>query len=556
MLRDVDDKTLYLLFRPELRSVKRKQKPVQWEGYSLNLTGTKFTIARGAKKRVIWDTFRFYQSRFTAACRTWGVNDDDLDAMEAMKAKRGAFDVESEQAVLDYCLSECRAMARLTYKLVTAHKAANLPLRSFYGAGSTASVLLKRMGINKVKRDGPEEAAPDFASAFFGGRFENRVSGPCPGRTWSYDISSAYPYQLFQLPCLECGTWERTTDRRALDGASAACVRYTLDPTDPDEAWGPLPFRCENGSIVFPRRARGGGWVWRSEFLAAERHFEGVGFREAWVYRTDCTHRPFQEIAAAYVERLKLGKEGAGIVLKLGCNSCYGKLAQSVGVSRPFRSIVWAGMTTAGTRSMLLDSIGMHRNRSDLLMVATDGIYTRQRLSFPAPVDTGTMTAHKKPLGGWEEKEVPRGVFAARPGIYFPLEAGDDDVAAFRARGIGRKELFDNFKAIMSAWERGAHEIELGELVRFHGAKSSISVRQVDDGFEFHRSERYGQWRTRPIRMSFNPLPKRGAILADGTLTLRDMPDDVVSLPYKRALLSPEARAGKLDDLIESEQPQ
>jgi hypothetical protein len=35
------------------------------------------------------------------------------------------------------------------------------------------------------------------SSAFFGGRFENSVIGPIQKEIFSYDISSAYPYQLF-----------------------------------------------------------------------------------------------------------------------------------------------------------------------------------------------------------------------------------------------------------------------------------------------------------------------------------------------------------------------
>lgn len=555
ILRDLDDRSLFLLFRPEKRTKDTKPQPVKWQGYALQLVGTKFSVSRGNRSTLIWDTFRFYQSRFVAALETWKVSGEDLERMESMKLKRGSFTNAERAEILEYCLSECRAMAMLTWKLQEAHKKAGLQLRSYYGAGSTASVLLKRMGINNVERDVPDEMQVPTAQAFFGGRFENRITGPVHGQVWSYDISSAYPYQLWQLPCLGCGSWEHTTKRRDINDCQAALVRYRLDPRDPPTDWGPLPYRTPVGSIVYPSRS-GGGWVWDREYKSAERNFDGVEFREAWVYRTTCDCKPFAEIASAYVERLRLGKEGPGIVLKLGCNSVYGKLAQSVGASRPYRSMAWAGMVTSGTRAQILDALALHKNRRNLLMCATDGIYTRERLKLPEPVDTGTMTAHKKPLGGWEEKEVPGGIFAARPGIYFPLDATTEDVSAFRARGIGRKELYDNFRKIQEAWAAGRHTVKLGSIVRFHGAKSSISISgDAVQGFSFKRSDRYGQWRKRPIEMNFSPLPKRGAILKDGSLTLREMPMDAESAPYKRALICPEAAQGKMDDLIASEQP-
>jgi hypothetical protein len=565
LLRDVDDRTLYLLFRPEKRHVGRKPKAVKWEGYELNLIGTRFSVKRNGKRVHIWDTFRFYQSKFVDALGTWKAAEDKLlERMRRMKDARGDFDKYTHEEVLSYCLEECRYMAVLTKKLIDAHNKAQLPLRSFFGAGSTASVLLKQLGIDKETRDGPKEMQVPVASGFFGGRFENRVCGPVDGLVHSYDISSAYPYQLFSLPCLACGTWERSISRKAVSTATAALVKYSFTPRSCVH-WGPLPFRCPDGSIVFPSSSDG-GWVWRSEFEAAERHWKGVNFHEAWVYKTECNHRPFETIAHIYRERLKLGKEGPGIVLKLGANSCYGKLAQSVGVSRPFRSMIWAGMVTSGTRAQLLDAIGSHKNRANCLMLATDGIYTKEKLTMPEPIETGTripvwnekkQANEYKPLGGWEHKEVPNGVFAARPGIYFPLNPTDEEMEKFRARGIGRKQLYANFRKIEAAYESQDQTVKIDEVIRFHGAKSSIHQTRDEAGNpRFVRSERYGQWRPRPIEMSFSPLPKREAILPDGSLSLRRMPRGLESQPYDRALMCPDALQLKLEETIRLEQPQ
>lgn len=558
ILRDVDDKVLYALFRPELRATRKATIPVKWNGYTLNLMGTKFTVSRGTRKTVVWDTFRFYQAKFVTALRQWKVgNEADIARMELMKNQRGTFDTLNPDDVREYCFSECAHMAALTRKLIESHDKAGLPLKSFYGAGSTASVLLKSMLIHKQRRDGPDEMLKPVAQAFFGGRFENRIAGPVNGRVYSFDISSAYPYQLFRLPCLDCGQWVRTKHRKALETTSAALVRYRLWPSDNQRIsdWGPFPFRLADGSIVFPGQS-GGGWLWRDEYLAGEKHWPGVQFIEAWVYNTSCQHRPFADIPNAYVQRLKWGKEGPGIVMKLGCNSCYGKLAQSVGRSRPFRSMIWAGMVTSGCRAQLLDAIARHKDRRNCLMLATDGIYTREDLQLPEPIETGTMTEHKKPLGGWERKVVEHGIFAARPGVYFPLGASDADIEAFRARGIGRKELYSSWRKIVDAWERNSPSVVVGSVVRFNGAKSSINVRKGPVRWECNRSERYGQWTPRPIEMSFNPLPKRAAIEADGSLRMRYFGPTLESIPYNRALQSPDAMLLRALEMLDLEQPQ
>lgn len=577
ILRDVSDRELFLLFRPELRSVKGRSKPVEWEGYKLNLIGTRFTIARGKRKTVIWDTFRFYQASFVKALQTWKVGEAEVvERIQQMKLKRQDFDKLSTDTVEKYCLDECRHMAMLTDKLIDSHAKADLPLKSFYGAGSTASVMLKRWGIDEEHRDVPPRMKHAVACAFFGGRFENRVAGRVEKHVYARDISSAYPYQCYQLPDLASGKWRKTYNRKHLETCVTAVVSYHINPKRGEacEYWGPLPFRTEEGCIVFPQRG-GGGWCWLQEFLVAEKHWAGVNFESAWVYESDKVRYPFRDIARAYVERLKLGKEGPGIVIKLGSNSVYGKMAQSVGRNRPFRSLAWAGMVTSGCRAQLLADIAAHKDRSNCLMVATDGVFGLENIKSAQPIETGTRVPvwnekkqanEYKPLGGWEHKEYPNGIFAARPGIYFPLQPRESDMDAFRARGIGRKELYEQFANIMDGHASGSvikngrnmtPGVKVGQVTRFHGAKSSIHVGRDDEGTPcFIRSENYGQWAPRPINISFSPLPKRAEELPDGSLTLRSFPQAARSKPYTKGIVSPDALPLKIAEAIALEQPQ
>lgn len=613
ILTDVDDEILYKLFRPELRPPSKPKLPphaVYWGGYSLNLLGTKFTVKKDGRRRVVWDIFRFFQSKFTKALEEWHVGEKDrLARMREMKDKRAEFDKQDRKTIRAYCFDECRDMAALAEKLDEAHMQAGLKLRSYYGAGSSAGVMLKNMSIEKQVREGPAEMKPLVAAAFFGGRFEHSVIGAIPGPVWSYDISSAYPYQLYQLPCLGCGQWSQTTNRRDLDRARTALVRYSLGRPPKNLPWGPFPFRLKNGSICFPSTS-GGGWIWMSEFLAAEKLFPHVRFQEAWIYETDCDHRPFAEIPGYYNERLRLGKDGPGLVIKLGTNSCYGKLAQSIGAAPPYQSWIWAGMITAGTRAQILEMLGLHKDPSNMLMIATDGIYTREKITAPKPIETGTYncqvcgTAARKigepcpkgctsasgqpmlckPLGGWERKVVKKGIFAARPGIYFPLNPTEEETEKVRARGVGRAVMQSNWEKMVDAWKTGEKSIHLADLTRFCGAKSSIGPRKVrlmcpkcgepppeiDDAYYkchrcrfvydrrqrivFVRSKSYGQWLTRPIELSFDPLPKRERIKKDGvTLEIRRFKKTEFSTPYNRALFSPEARALKAasDEMME-----
>jgi len=220
-----------------------------------------------------------------------------------------------------------------------------------------------------------------------------------------------------------------------------------------------------------------------------------------------------------------------------------------------------------------------------MLMVATDGIQTLEDINYPKPIDTGT-NGTGKPLGGWERKDSDRGIFIARAGVYFPLDPSDKDVMTVRGRGVGRGVILENWRKIIERFEewdkkpipcsyerddfdmQGWPIVHVANVSRFCGAKSSITRTVVEGKFQYHRASgnhlakkpepHYGQWITRQVAMSFNPRPKREShsIGEDGrSLELRKLPENVMSAPYDKAVISEEARTLLLMALEANEQP-
>lgn len=558
MLKDLTNQSLYLLFRPELRQRSGKEAvkgpyPVAWKKYRLNLQGTKFTVSHKKHKIVVWDLFKFFQCKFVNALRDWKIGTPELwERMTVMKDKRSEFDKETRENIRRYMLEECKCMAELARKLIQSHEKVGLKLTTFYGAGSSGGAMLKVMGIKEKIVSVPTPMKDGVASAFFGGRFENSVIGVIDGPVYNYDISSAYPYHTTFLPCLVHGHWKHVNKRHGITDCVHALVSYRLNHNKSRfSEWGPFPFRDEQGSIAFPIES-GGGWVWRDEYLAGEKLFPNVEFIEAWVYEKSCECKPFADIPKYYVHRLALGKEGPGIVIKLAVNSVYGKLAQSVG-NAIFNSWIWAGIITSGCRAQILDVLGLHKDRKNLLMVATDGVFSREKLNMPLPKDTRTQNAVDpngrpvhKPLGGWEEKVINKGIFVARPGVYFPLSPSIEELKDVRGRGVGKSVILNNWERIIEIWKKdGVNAVATVQNVsRFCGAKTSIHKSQLGysranarDG----KSPGYGRWIERRVEMSFDPMPKRECINPDGmTLKLRKFPLSQRSMPYSKALVSRE----------------
>lgn len=548
LLKDLPNNLLYALTHEKERLVKTaygvKYKKVTWQGFKLDYMNRKLSITHGSRHVELWDVFGFYQQKFTGALINWGIGSKEaIEKMAEMKEKRDIFDQLSQDQIQAYCLDECRHLAKLVRALIDAHNEAGLKLKNYYGAGSTASSLLNRIGIKKVIREPMPEMRDAVACSFFGGRFENSIVGPVKGTVYNYDISSAYPYQTTFLPCLIHGKWEFQTNPRIRDieRARLALVHWKSSRIKGGsvQAWGPFPVRSPEGTIAFPI-ASAGGWVWKDEYLAGAKYFPNVSCSEAWLYHCDCDCWPFESVPPIYVERCRIGKEGKGIVLKLGPNSIYGKMAQSKGYNPPFQCWIYASNITSGCRAQLLESFGCATNPWDILMFATDGIWSRVKLELPKPRDTGSFQTGK-PLGGWEgpdgtgKHEFPSGVFCVRPGIYFPINPNEEELKEVRARGLGKKILYEQWRAIMETFEKGGPKaIHKITTIRFIGMKSSLS-KGLKTGL-VKRSPNYGEWIQWPIEVSFNPRPKREKIMSENRLKPWDyLPHSIPYAPAKQS---------------------
>lgn len=608
ILQDLDPHSIYELYRPELRKNHKKgngfypvlyppryQKPFEKDGlkikFKLDWLNGKFTVSRMSQpidadpeskwsKRgpvVIFDIFKFFGKSFVGAIRDWkvprGYSTSERDELhkfiEGMKQARGRFSELSEEEVLKYCMLECIMLGELATLLVDTHQQAGIPLKPsvMYGAGSSGDAMLRALGVSGTRQKPGycqlaqrqvESYVPELKHAimcaFVGGRFENSVIGIEKAPLGSGDISSAYPYQCCFLPDLLEGRWELTKDRNQMIRAPYALVHYRLRQPRTLKAWAPFPYRIpkgpEKGSITYPAYGSE-GWVWKEEYVQGELGWDGVEFVEAWVFHSESDAKPLADMAKYYRQRLLHGKEGVGLALKLGLNSGgYGKFAQTMGGELgKYTNWVWAGMITSGCRAQMLEVANLHRDMSNLLMLATDGYVSREilkdRLPIPRNTDTFDCVNEKgepanKPLGGWEHKTITKDMAFIRPGIYFPLDPTEQEIDKMRARGIGRNNLARNWKRILKDLEKHGVEGEsvIGEVSTFHGAKTSVYrlPSNIDAGkLRVEKSPLYGQWSTEKRFLNFNPAPKRAGLAQDGhSLMLRVIEDGLPSAPYAK----------------------
>jgi len=564
------------------------------------------------RRTKVWDCFKFFQCSFVKAIKQWDVGTKDQQKrIEDMKKKRGAFDVEDPAAIRQYCKEECQLLAVMMRKVINSCVEAGIELTAYHGAGSIASAFMKKHNIKEHL--GPSiETMPNglqlaIMSAYFGGRFENCIVGEIDKPVYNNDIYSAYPYAIARLPCLACGTWRyhkggKDTLKIARN-ATLAVIKFRVHRKTKSQrsemAWAPFPCREEDGSICYPTGFK--GWAWLPEVEAALKGWgDIIELEGCWTYHTSCEHRPFAWVPDAYRKRFEWGKDGRGIVMKLGLNACAGKTMQTEGDPPPFRSHIWGGMITATTRSQSLEAILVAKDPWNILGVATDGVFATEVLDLPKPIDTGTSDL-EKPLGAWGKDVYPNGVFFVKPGMYFELadhqgagyhafegekkskctvcgEEADRHPSLMRARGVGRTELTTTALRLIRAFQDWNRVSELKITVksrRFFGAKSSVLMYSACSGCKTAwpgppskmcdkcgkvgdscRSQSmklpsgiaaYGRWAERAIDIEFEPHPKREGIASFpkyGRMRIRDM-KGATSVPYIPGNTTPLGQAAK-----------
>lgn len=440
---------------PRAGSQRVQPFPVECEGWEFDILGTKrFKLRKAGTQRwmYICDTGPFFQKSFLAVINPaeWSdpvVTPEEYDTITVGKAARSSAGLDS--SMRHYNKLENEILSRILPKLNEGFQGLGISLRpsQWYGPGQAAQEWLKDRAITRdqLHECTPRETLEAARDSYYGGWFEIMAHGILQGTTWEYDINSAYPHIISSLPCLLHGEWvygnypAGTQMGRDTGGIGIRDRRYVLVYA---RLWGnnkhigAMLHRDGEGSIFRPDRTEGWYWVTELEAAVSAGLISRTDILETWSYRPCDCPPPLHEVRDIYALRRQVGKTTPlGIACKLVPNSLYGKFAQSVG-SPKYANPVYASMITSGCRTMILDAIATHpRGTEDVVMVATDGVYFRNRHNGLAIGGA---------LGEWEEGE-KENICLFKPGVYWDdkarhaIETGS--LPVFKARGFNARDF-------------------------------------------------------------------------------------------------------------------
>jgi hypothetical protein len=133
---------------------------------------------------------------------------EQSEVLKSGKTRRGEFTNVPLANIMSYTQVELQVLARMMIKMREGLKGLDLKLRDWHGAGCIAQAMMAKDRVAEFYPEVSAEVSVDNLSeplawalrAYFGGRVEMIKQGVHKPQFWNYDISSAYPHILRQLP--------------------------------------------------------------------------------------------------------------------------------------------------------------------------------------------------------------------------------------------------------------------------------------------------------------------------------------------------------------------
>jgi hypothetical protein len=384
------------------------------------------------------DVFSNFSSSFEEAVNKWDITfpKSDAEILHQGKKKRGRFTLHDFDSgfVERYNAVELRLLVELVRALRHARENVGIVTSSYYSPANLSTVLFRRYGVKiEPPKPGLEEHVWKASyAAYFGGRIECAAYGTYIGKVWEYDVNRAYPWAMSTLPNFGRGSSDSDSSYRP--GSRWSLYHLRWDFTDLNLRFNPFPWRDTGGAVYYP--PRGTGWAWAPEVRAEFVRTGRVEILDAFHFTpTESDARPFSWQEEVYRQQQRFAQKslsegrpnpdynlGAALVLKLGQNSAYGKLAQRVSAQtepgpdglrvrvRPrFHNPIYAGLITSIGRSRLWDLIHEVNELEEfgnddlgVIALATDAVFTSRPLWSHAIEDGEPPLPGRRILGATE----------------------------------------------------------------------------------------------------------------------------------------------------------
>jgi hypothetical protein len=302
-----------------------------------------------------------------------------------MKDKRSEFSPwyynHNKKKIRNYCIEDCVLTKQLAEKWITLfHDAFSFYPAKWPSSGYLAEKVLINNGIEFPKFSSIPFEVQDLAyRSYFGGRFEMIKRGFI-GQAYLYDINSAYPFAITQIPDLTQGKW---IQRKSIH-PDAKLGFFEIESDIPDDTYiPPFPFRA-NGQLIFPS-GRFITYCTLAELQTCKNpHWYKI--LNSWQFVPSLESYPYKKfIEKLYQKRLELKQNGSPMQLpiKIILNSIYGKTGQKINriIGNLFNPVLFS-FITGFARAQLYRFVVDNNMEKQTVAFATDSICVTKKLGI------------------------------------------------------------------------------------------------------------------------------------------------------------------------------
>lgn len=467
---------------------KTRNLSFKFEGYAIQyIPQKKLAIMKGHHSTVFFDIAQYYHESLDQAYlhNIGKLPDWYADIKSKRKKFTRYFYKHNARKIRRYCFADCvftRELADHWIKLF--HKAFGFHAQRWISSGYLAEKVLINGKIPFPRFSDLAYNVQELAwRSYYGGRFEILKRGFI-GQAYLYDINSAYPFALANIPDIAKGKWVQSD--KILDNALIGFFKIEADIPDLKYV-PPFPFK-KNNRLIFPS----GKFITYCTLaeLRACKNPEFYTILESWQYLDDNPSYPYKEfVESIYEKRLALKQENnpLQLPLKVILNSIYGKTAQRKGnkIGNLFSPII-ASTITGTTRAMLFEFVEDHGIEKDTVSFATDSIITTKKIEIGS-----------EKLGDFKFENSGDDVYVLQNGIYRFNKI-------WKKRGIGT--LGNRSIEHLDTIEKDGKLYQVFNLTRVNRLRTSILSNTLSDIGKFSTVQRLVNLNADRKRMWFEDL--------------------------------------------------
>ncbi len=417
--------------------------------YMKYIPGKIFKLCKNKHCITFIDIATFYKGMTLdkASKKYFGEGKDPIDS-EKIGEEAGYYE-DNKEAIKTYCKKDAYLTLKLAERMKGIIETCKMPKGSLsfnnpISSAKIAETYVKQNFKYPIVPDGMVKEYHLIAAqnAYHGGLFETFQRGVFEQPLYQYDINSAYPFTMKDLPHWANGRFEHVTK-----------------PENGEYGWYYCEFDCEwmpHGDFGRPYEVEfcfGETNNCEKILINPKRKVYPVGIRKAWItkieyewmkereiycnfimgiewfFKEHLYDNPFGWIPEVYIRRQEVKAKGdvSEYALKIVMNGVYGKTAQFKKGMGKLTNFFYCSYITAGTRLMVASVA--YKYPRNIVEIATDSVLLDKKVKLPL----------SKKLGDWGLDEYYRGVLVGS-GIhqYF----GEDGFVT-HARGLTNNPKWD-----------------------------------------------------------------------------------------------------------------